>query len=82
MSRTELAFTILAELVRFLLGLAITIINAAVLYVVLTKTMPEVNKDLVIAIVNGTGILQGTVLQYYFGSSAGSAAKDRKPPAP
>lgn len=80
MTRTELVFTILAEGVRFLLGLAITGINAAVLWIVLNKTMPEVNKDLIIAIVNGTGILQGTVLQYYFGSSAGSAAKDRKQP--
>lgn len=80
MTRTELVFTVLAEAVRFLLGLAITGINAAVLWIVLNKTMPEVNKDLIIAIVNGTGILQGTVLQYYFGSSAGSAAKDRKQP--
>jgi hypothetical protein len=79
-TRTELVFTVLAEAVRFLLGLAITGINAAVLWIVLNKTMPEVNKDLIIAIVNGTGILQGTVLQYYFGSSAGSAAKDRKQP--
>lgn len=80
MSRTDLVFTVLAEAIRFLLGLAITGINAAVLWIVLNKTMPEVNKDLIIAIVNGTGILQGTVLQYYFGSSAGSAAKDRKQP--
>ncbi len=80
MTRTELVFTILAEAVRFLLGLVITLVNAAVLWIVLNKTMPEVNKDLIIAIVNGTGILQGTVLQYYFGSSAGSAAKDRKQP--
>lgn len=78
MSRSDLVFTILAELVRFLLGVTITAVNAAVLYIVLSKVMPEVNKDLVIAIVNGAGISQGMVLQYYFGSSAGSAAKDRK----
>lgn len=77
MTRAEVVFAILSELVRFLLGLAITCVNAAVLYVVLTKTTAEANKDLVIAIVNASGVLQGLVLSYYFGSSAGSAAKDR-----
>ncbi len=73
----EIIFVILAEISRLLLGVAITSINAITLYIVLTKNMPEVNKDLVIAIVSATGMAQGTVLQYYFGSSAGSAAKDR-----
>ncbi len=70
--------TIMTEVAKLAFGIVIVIVNSYVLYLVLTKTMPEVNKDLVIAIVNGSGMAQGAVLQYYFGSSAGSAAKDRK----
>ncbi len=80
MTRAEVVFAVLSEVVRFLLGLAITCVNATVLWIVLTKTTTEINKDLVIAIVNGSGVLQGLVLSYYFGSSAGSAAKDRAKP--
>jgi len=71
---------ILAELVKLVLAVAIVCINAGVLYLVLTKTLPAENKDLIIAIVNGTGMAQGLALGYYFGSSAGSAAKDKKGP--
>jgi len=77
MTRAEVVFAVVSELVRFAFGLAIIGVNAYVLYLILTRTMPEVNKDLVIAIANGTGIAQGLVLGFYFGSSAGSAAKDR-----
>ena len=83
MSKIEAALLVLSEVVRFAFGLAVIAVNACVLYLILTRTMPEVNKDLVIAIANGAGIAQGLVLGFYFGSSAGSAAKDRaKGPSP
>ena len=78
MTRMEAALTLISELVRFLFALAVTCVNAYVLHLALTSAFPETNKDLVIAIVNGAGIAQGIALQFYFGSSAGSAAKDRK----
>lgn len=77
MTRAEFVFALFSELVRLLFGLAVTLVNAGVLYYVLTKVTGETNKDMVIAIVNGSGVLQGLVMSYYFGSSAGSAAKDR-----
>lgn len=66
-----------AEAARFLLAIAITLQNSAILYWVLTHAVPEVSKELTIMIVNGSGTLQGIALTYYFGSSAGSAQKDR-----
>jgi len=78
MSKIEAALAFAAETAKFLFGIAVTFVNACVMYLVLTGKFGETNKDLVIAIVSGANIAQGMVLQYYFGSSAGSAAKDRK----
>jgi F0F1-type ATP synthase membrane subunit c/vacuolar-type H+-ATPase subunit K len=39
--------------------------------------LPDSAKDLQLLLVNGAGLLAGVAVQYYFGSSAGSAAKDR-----
>lgn len=77
--KLDLVLVVIAEIVRFLLGAAITVINAYVLYAVLRTNIPEAGKDLIIGVVSAAGTAQGIVLQYYFGSSAGSAAKDRKP---
>lgn len=49
MTRMEAALTLMAELIRFLFGLAVTCVNAYVLHLALTSTFPETNKDLVIA---------------------------------
>lgn len=78
MSKLEAVLVFAAETAKFCFGLAVTCVNAYVLHLVLTGSFPDTSKDLVIAIVNGTGIAQGVALQYYFGSSSGSAAKDRK----
>jgi hypothetical protein len=78
MSLAELLLIVAAEVARFLLAVAITLVNAYVLYSVLRTTIPEASKDLIIGVVSAAGTAQGIVLQYYFGSSAGSAAKDRK----
>lgn len=66
-----------AELARFLLAIVVTLQNTAILYWILTHQVPEMSKELTLLIVNGSGTLQGIVLTYYFGSSAGSALKDR-----
>lgn len=73
---------IASETIKFLLGMAITSINAFVLYTILSKGFPDASKDLIIGVVSASGTAQGIVLQYYFGSSSGSAAKDRKSPEP
>ena len=63
-------------LARFCMALFLVGQNAAVLWLVLTHKVTA-DKDMIIAIVNGAGILAGTGVQYYLGSSASSAAKDR-----
>ncbi len=78
-SRGELVLLVADQVARFLLAFAITAINAAVLYTVLRTNVPDASKDIVIGVVSAAGTAQGMVLQYFFGSSAGSAAKDRRP---
>lgn len=80
MTTSDLVFAVVDGLAKLLLAFTITAINAAVLYTVLRTGFPEASKDVVIGIVSAAGTAQGIVLQYYFGSSAGSAAKDRKVP--
>lgn len=81
MSATDIVLAVLADVAKLALGFAITVVNAYVLWTVLEKGAPEASKDLIIGVVSAAGTAQGIVLQYYFGSSAGSAAKDRKPTA-
>lgn len=68
---------VVAELTRFLLAMVLLSINGGVLYWVLVHGVTDASKELGYAIVNGTGTITGLVISYYFGSSAGSAAKDR-----
>jgi hypothetical protein len=66
-----------AEVSRLLLALVLITQNAGILWWCLSHSMPDLSKELQLMIVNGAGLLAGVVVNYYFGSSAGSAAKDR-----
>lgn len=68
---------IIAELTRFVFAMALMGLNAGVLYWVLVRGTPDASKELTMMIVNMTGTAAGFAISYYFGSSAGSAAKDR-----
>ena len=60
----------------FSIGMVATLQNTGVMAaVLLLQNIPADRKDMVLMVVNATGTLQGMVLQYYFGSSAGSADK-------
>jgi hypothetical protein len=74
---TENLQTIGAEVSRLLLALVIIAQNAGILWWSLSHAIPGLSTELQLMIVNGSGLLAGVVVSYYFGSSAGSAAKDR-----
>lgn len=61
---------------RFLMAVFLVLQNAFVLWLVLTQKTDPSAKDMIIAIVNGSGVLAGVGVQYYLGSSASSVAKD------
>lgn len=65
-----------SEINRFVIGMTILGAQIFVWYVVLVKGV-SASTELTMAIVTTAGTFSGLVLGYHFGSSAGSAAKDR-----
>lgn len=70
---------IMAEFNRFIISLVVLFANGGVWYIVLVSGVTT-STELVMAIVTTASTFSGLVLGYHFGSSAGSAAKDRKTP--
>lgn len=81
---TKLA-DVLAEVNRLILSLIVLGMNIGVWYLVLAGKITT-STELTMAIVTSAGTFTGLVLGFHFGSSAGSAAKDRErianPPTP
>jgi hypothetical protein len=68
---------VMTAIAMFSIGMVATLQNTGVMAaVLLLQNIPTDRKDMVLMVVNATGTLQGMVLQYYFGSSAGSADKN------
>lgn len=60
-----------------IISILIIVQNSVVLMLCLLGLIPDgVSKELLFAIVNGTGTAQGFVLSYFFGSSSNSTAKN------
>lgn len=73
----EAAVGIFGEVARLCMAIVLIGQNAALMFWLVQHPMPEASKDLTLLLVNGSGLLAGTAVNYYLGSSAGSAAKDR-----
>jgi hypothetical protein len=76
MTRAEVIFAAVSEFGRFIFGMSVLAMNGAVWWWVLTNST-STSTELTMAIVTTASTFTGVVLGYYFGSSAGSAAKDR-----
>jgi len=64
-------------MITLIVAVAVILQNTLVLALALLGFIPKtVSVELLFAIVNGAGTAQGYALSYFFGSSAGSAAKN------
>jgi len=64
------------DIFQYALGALIVIGFFVLLYLLVSKTVPDVNKDLLNLIVGALIGSFSTIVGYFFGSSAGSARKD------
>ena len=64
------------DIFQYGLGALIVIGFFVLLYLLVSKTVPDVNKDLLNLIVGALIGSFSTIVGYFFGSSAGSAKKD------
>jgi uncharacterized membrane protein len=64
------------DIFMYALGALIIVGFFGLLYLLVTKTVPDVNKDLLNLVVGALIGSFATVVGYFYGSSAGSAAKN------
>jgi hypothetical protein len=65
------------DLYQNILGTSIGVILAIMLYLLFTTTIPTDNMNILLLIIGALISSFTTVVQYYFGSSKGSADKDK-----
>jgi len=65
------------DLYQNILGTSIGVILAVMLYLLFTITIPADNMNILLLIIGALISSFTTVVQYYFGSSKGSADKDK-----
>jgi len=65
------------DLYQNILGTAIGVILVVMLYLLFTVTIPQDNMNILLLIIGALISSFTTVVQYYFGSSKGSADKDK-----
>jgi len=65
------------DLYQNILGTSIGVILAVMLYLLFTTTIPADNINILLLIIGALISSFTTVVQYYFGSSKGSADKDK-----
>jgi hypothetical protein len=65
------------DLYQNILGTSIGVILAIMLYLLFTTTIPADNMNILLLIIGALISSFTTVVQYYFGSSKGSADKDK-----
>lgn len=65
------------EILQYCFGALILILYFGVITLLFLKPIPEPNRDVLIAIAGALTGLVITIGNYYWGSSAGSAAKDK-----
>ena len=67
----------LKDIFQYVLGILIVLCFFILLYYLVKKEVPEVNSNLLNLIVGALLGSFSTVVQYYYGSSKGSAEKDQ-----
>ena len=65
------------DLYQNILGTEIDVILVVMLYLLFTVTIPQDNMNILLLIIGALISSFTTVVQYYFGSSKGSADKDK-----
>lgn len=65
------------DIYQYILGGAIGILLCVLLYLLFTVNIPQANMNILLLIIGTLISSFTTVVQYYFGSSKGSADKDK-----
>jgi hypothetical protein len=66
----------LRDYAKYILGALVTICFFLVLAILIFKAMPQENKDVLYLAIGALISYMGAIVNYYYGSSAGSAKKD------